>query len=85
MSTLAPPTAAKKAPPGPSSQLRALGERSGAAVGDCYARAARAVLERLEQIEDLNAERRHEARLRAASTRRETPTVDPTPALPTTK
>lgn len=42
--------------------LKALAERSGALVADSYARAAGSFLERLERVEDLNAERRFQQR-----------------------
>jgi len=48
------------------SRLNALGERTGAAVGDVYALAARAVLTRVDRLEDANAERRYRARTKAA-------------------
>ena len=87
MSTSARRAAARTTPPSFLTQLRSLGEWSGAAVGDSYARAARAVLWRIEQIEDLNAERRYEARLKAATLERERRAASPerAPALPTTK
>jgi hypothetical protein len=46
--------------------LKALSERSGSVVGDAYALAAGAVLNRTERLEDLNAERRY--RQRSSST-----------------
>ncbi|HWO09606.1 MAG TPA: hypothetical protein VNN80_09015 [Polyangiaceae bacterium] len=68
-------------------QLRALGERSGSAIGGSYARAARAVLTRVEQIDDLNAERRYRARLKAARAERERSvlTSEPQPVSSQTK
>jgi hypothetical protein len=43
-------------------ELKSLAERSGAALGDAYTRAASSVLTRLEQLEDQNAERRSRQR-----------------------
>ena len=44
------------------SGLKALGERSGAAVGDTYARIASSVLVGIERLEDSSAERRRKTR-----------------------
>lgn len=46
-------------------ELRTLGERSRSTIGDVYAVAARAVLNGIERLEDLNAERRFERRANA--------------------
>jgi hypothetical protein len=43
-------------------ELKSLGAWSGAALGGAYALAARVVLQRLERLEDLNAERRFRQR-----------------------
>ena len=51
-------TTLKPGVPGLFASLKALGERSGAAVGGAYAQAARSVLRRIERLEDSNAERR---------------------------
>jgi len=51
-------TTLKSGAPGLFASLKALGERSGAAVGGAYALAARSVLRRIERLEDSNAERR---------------------------
>jgi len=47
--------------------LKSLGTRSGAAVGDIYALAATAFLVRREQLEDRNAERSFRKRSKAQS------------------
>jgi hypothetical protein len=43
-------------------ELKSLGERSGAALGDAYAVVATSLLERSERLEDLNAERKFRQR-----------------------
>jgi hypothetical protein len=62
-----------KAPAGALGELRLLRQRGGAALGEAYARAARAVFHRLERLEDLSAERRY---------RQASPAASPTPAAP---
>jgi len=49
-------------------ELKSLGERSGSVIGGAYALAASAVLNRLERLEDLNAERRFRQRSKATRT-----------------
>jgi len=49
------------------SGLKALGERSGAAVGNTYARIASSVLVGIEHLEDSSAERRLKTRRRTAA------------------
>jgi hypothetical protein len=51
-------------------ELKLLGERGGAALGDAYALAASSVLNELERLEDLNAERRFRQRLQARAASR---------------
>jgi hypothetical protein len=51
-------------------ELKALGERGGSALGDAYALAASSLLNRLERLEDLNAERRFRQRPTAGPSRR---------------
>jgi hypothetical protein len=46
-------------------ELKSLGERSGSALGDVYARAASSFLHRTERFQDLNAERRYRQQKRA--------------------
>lgn len=49
------------------SGLKSLSERSGEAVGETYARVAGSFLQRVEWLEDLNAERRARQRAQARS------------------
>jgi hypothetical protein len=51
-------------------ELKVLGERGGAALGDAYARAASSVLNEVERLEDLNAERRYQQRSKARASSR---------------
>jgi hypothetical protein len=60
-------------------ELKSLGAWSGAALGGAYALAARVVLQRLERLEDLNAERRFRQRSSAAAPPQ---AADPRPAPP---
>ena len=53
--------------------LKRLSERGGAALGDGYARLARSLLNRLERLEDLNAERRAQRRSGGRPERSRTP------------
>jgi hypothetical protein len=46
-------------------ELRTLGQRSRSTIGDVYAAAARVVLNGIERLEDLNAERRFKRRANA--------------------
>jgi hypothetical protein len=54
-------------------ELKSLGERGGAALGDAYALAARAVSTEIERFEDLGAERRFRAASKKSLTRKVTP------------
>ena len=57
----------KAAPPDVLSELKAVGERTGAVLGNVYARLASVVLNEFEKLEDLNAQRRSERSKRHAS------------------
>jgi hypothetical protein len=67
-------------------ELKLLGERGGVALGDAYALAASSVLNEVERLEDLNAERRFRQRLqaraasRAAGARLAAPAKNPSPS-----
>jgi len=62
--------------------VRNAGERSAEAVGGLYAQAARSLLTRIERLQDLNAERRHQLRSRpranGASATPKPPSIKPT-------
>ena len=51
-------------------ELKLLGARGGAALGDAYALAASSVLNELERLEDLNAERKFQQRAQARTASR---------------
>ena len=58
-------------------ELRSLGARSSAALSEVYARVAGSVLERIEQLEDVNAERRFLQRAKSVELLGDTSQVRP--------